>query len=152
MLPHVTIAPVVASASSGSVSSTGLGLVPTGPSRRVVLGGLTGGFHYQPGLGDLLIVAKGPGGIDIVLGTYLDPMATAVLASLVPGEAAIVSAAGAVVKLNASGDILLTPAAGRSVLLGGATGAVARSGDAVSVNTTTGLGTITGPGSANVKA
>jgi acetyl-CoA carboxylase carboxyltransferase component len=146
------IARVVASGPGAQVAAQGSGLVPVNPILRPILGGTASGFHYQPALGDLIIVARGQGGLDIIVGAYLNPFSGDTLTALQPGESALLHPTGSYVKLTALGDIALVPAAGRSVLLGAGAGAVARSGDAVSVNTTTGLGTITGAGSPSARA
>lgn len=146
------IARVVASGPGAQVAAQGSGLVPVNPILRPILGGSAAGFHYQPALGDLIIVARGQGGLDTIIGTYLNPFSGATLAALQPGECALLHVTGSYVKLTALGDIAIVPAAGRNVLLGAAGAAVALVGSTVQVNTSTGAGSVTGGGSTAVKA
>lgn len=159
MFGAVQIAAVTAVTADGTIRAQGVGMVPIGPNQGIVIGGAASGLIYVPKVGDLIVTAKGPGGQDVLLGSYLDPATKPTWApALAPGEVAIGNAAGAYIKLTALGDIVLVPASGRSVLLGAAGAAVARVGDAVSASgsdpqggTVTVTGTITAS-SSEVKA
>lgn len=128
---------------AGAVAAQGVGAVTVGPNVGVALGGAAAGAIYAPQPGDLVLVAKGPGGEDIVLGGYLDPTKPpAWLPTLAAGEFAIGNVAGAYIKLTAVGDIALVPASGRNVLLGTGAATVARVGDPVSGTAPSGGGAI----------
>lgn len=124
---------------TGRVSARGFGLMPAGPIMRPALGGAYG-IHYGPDLNDTLLLGKGPGGYDVAIGYLIDPNTNLAIPSLMGGEILLNHKSGSSVKLTAAGDIILTPAPGRTVLLGDGTGAVGRVGDSVSVSGSVGSG------------
>jgi len=120
---------------SGTVSAAGVGAVAIGPNVGVVLGGAGAGAIYAPEPDDLVVVAKGEAGEDIITGSFVDPVhPPAWLPALVAGEFAIGNRAGAYLRFTAAGDIVLVPAPGRNVLLGTASAPIARVGDPVSAS------------------
>lgn len=141
---------------SGAVTASGVGAVAIGPNIGVVLGGAGSGAIYAPEPDDLVVVAKGAAGEDIITGSFFDPdHPPAWLPTLAAGEFAIGNRAGAYLRFTAAGDIVLVPAAGRNVLLGAASAVVARVGDPVNGTAPSGGGAISasiGSSTSEVKA
>jgi len=155
----VQVAQVTGYTAPGALTAAGVGAAHVGPGVGIALGGAAAGIIYAPRPGDLVLVAKGPAGEDVVTGSFFDPAhPPAWLPALAAGEVAIGNLAGAYLKLTALGDIVLVPAPGRHVLLGAAGATVARVGDPVSASgsdpqggTVSVTGTITS-GSSEVQA
>lgn len=99
------------------------------------------GFASAPVDGECIVLPIGSAGHLVVVGS-LDKSGRPALQD---GEAAIYASSGAQVILKSNGDVEVTPAAGRSVILAGGGAPVARVGDEVqivgTVTTTAALGT-----------
>jgi hypothetical protein len=140
---------------AGNVAGTDTGSGFAQPIvRRPVFGGQRGGLHYAPdtaydapSLRDLIVYLAGPSGFPYPVGFVASshPLDNVSLPSLLPGELLLKHKSGSSIKLNDDGSITITPAANKSIHLGGDTGlaGVAVVGSSVSVSLSTGNGTVT---------
>jgi hypothetical protein len=142
----------------GRLVVAGVANLPASPFRGLLWGSAKAHLVYVPVTGDQLVLARTSGGVDQPLTGAIDPAAVITAQTFAAGDIGIRTAVGAIIRVSALGDIYLTPAPGRSVILAGGTADAVGSGAAVSVSGTisafgsfTATGTVTAPGNAGCK-
>lgn len=142
----------------GRLVVAGAANLPASPFRGLLWGSATAHIVYVPLPGDQLLLARTGGGTDQPLAGAIDPAAVIAARGFLPGDIGIRTAVGAVLRISAAGDIYLTPAPGRAVILNGGTADAVGSGATVSVSGSissfggfTATGTVTGAGNAGVR-
>lgn len=142
----------------GQLIVAGIANLPASPFRGMLFGSAAAHLVYMPLPGDGLILARTSSGTDLPLATDIDPATIIAAQGFQPGDVGLRTATGALIRISAIGDIYVTPAAGRTLILNGGTANAVGSGAAVSVSGSissfggfTATGTVTSAGNAGVK-
>lgn len=137
------------------------GVANLGASRfhGMLFGSAAAHVVYMPVPGDQFVLARTVSGTDLPVGTAIDPAAVVAAQGFADGDIGFRTAVGAIIRISLAGDIYLTPASGRSIILAGGTANAVGTGAAVEVSGSvpsgggsfTATGTITGAGNGAVR-
>ena len=141
----------------GRLIVAGAANLPASPFRGMLWGSALAHLVYVPVPGDRMLLARTASGTDLPVATDIDPGVAVAAQGFAAGDIGIRTESGALIRISAIGDVYITPAAGRSVILNGGTANAVGSGAAVSVSGSisafgafTATGTVTDAGNAGI--
>lgn len=124
----------------GRLIVAGVANLPASPFRGLLWGSAKAHAVYVPVPGDQLLLARTSGGVDQPLTGAIDPAAVIAAQTFAGGDIGFRTAVGAIVRITALGDIYLTPAPGRSIILAGGSNNVIGTNATIAIS-----GTVTAP-------